>query len=285
MSTQARSLLSQLTCQVKQILSTTAILAVLGIATPLSAQQTGWIQIAANQSGEMRVSVNPARITQTTQGHIRTWTRWDYSHPQTTRNGARYTRIMRHEEINCANQQTRLLSGTVYNETGEVVEQESSSSWESMVPESVGEQIVNEICDYAARVQTPLTAAPVAPTTRAAPARVTEPQERSRTSLCEALNGASLIADDGTFLGTIESQYASRSILNEYGTYGSRFNTNSIWNEFGQYGSQFSTKSAFNRYTTSPPRIVYDGEVLGYLTVNNLMQNAVDPALLRTCRF
>lgn len=282
-NTQAHPAPRQLPYFVSQILYATVVVALLGAAAPVLAQQAGWIQIAADQNNDLRVSVDPTRITRTSDGHIRAWTRWDYSRAQSL-HGASYTRAMIQQEVNCRSQRTRIISAFAYNDAGAVVGREGSGSWEDVIPETVGDNMVSELCNYTERVQTPLPTTPVVPRP-AAPARVAEPEERSPNSLCQALNGASLIADDGTFLGTIESRYASRSILNEYGTYGSRYNTNSIWNEYGQYGSQYSTKSAFNRYTTSPPRIVFDGEVLGYLTVNDVMQNAVDPALLRTCRF
>ena len=99
----------------------------------------------------------------------------------------------------------------------------------------------------------------------------------------EIFNGASIIADDGeqTFLGKIDNSVASDSIFNEFGRYGSKFGAKSIWNEFGRYGSEFSTHSPFNEFTSSPPFIVKSGKVIGHLTVNDILQDAVDPNWLK----
>ena len=99
----------------------------------------------------------------------------------------------------------------------------------------------------------------------------------------EIFNGASVITDDGeqTFLGKIDSAAVSDSIFNEFGRYGSEFGAKSIWNEFGRYGSEFSTYSPFNEFTSSPPFIVKNGKVIGHLTVNDVLQGAVDPNWLK----
>lgn len=99
----------------------------------------------------------------------------------------------------------------------------------------------------------------------------------------ETFNGASVIADDGeqTFLGKIDSTTAGDSIFNEFSRYGSEFGAKSIWNEFGRYGGEFSTYSPFNEFTSSPPFLVKSGKVIGHLTVNDLLQGAVDPDWLK----
>ena len=99
----------------------------------------------------------------------------------------------------------------------------------------------------------------------------------------EIFDGASIIANDSeqTFLGKIDGAVAGDSIFNEFGSYGSEFAAKSIWNEFGRYGSEFATHSAFNEFTSSPPLIVKNGKVIGYLTVNELLQGAVDPSWLK----
>jgi hypothetical protein len=89
-----------------------------------------------------------------------------------------------------------------------------------------------------------------------------------------------LFAQDNknTYLGKLTTDtYDSESIFNEYGTYGSKYSTNSIWNEYGNFGSKYSTYSAFNPYTSTPPMIVQDGEIIGYLTVNKYVTNAISP--------
>lgn len=80
---------------------------------------------------------------------------------------------------------------------------------------------------------------------------------------------ALVIAEDGTYLGVFSSNtFDPESICNPYGLYGSKYGLNSIWNTYGLYGSNYGLYSAFNEYSISPPMIVVDGRVMGYLTTN-----------------
>ena len=101
-----------------------------------------------------------------------------------------------------------------------------------------------------------------------------------------SINKSSLLLysyDGRTYLGKLTSNiYDSESIFNEYGIYGSKFALNSIFNEFGVYGSQFSYKSAFNNFASQPPIIISGGKVIGYLTTNTYMANAVSPYGLKS---
>jgi hydroxymethylpyrimidine pyrophosphatase-like HAD family hydrolase len=54
----------------------------------------------------------------------------------------------------------------------------------------------------------------------------------------------------------------------------------SIWNDISPYGSSVSMKSAFNNVASKPPLIVYNGEVIGYLTTNNIKNNSLHPKYL-----
>lgn len=93
----------------------------------------------------------------------------------------------------------------------------------------------------------------------------------------DALEGAKLIAADQTYLGKItKNQYDSESILNEYGLYGGSYSAKSIFNEYGQYGGQYSQFSPFNQYTSTPPKIVKDSQIIGYLTANQYIPNRID---------
>lgn len=98
------------------------------------------------------------------------------------------------------------------------------------------------------------------------------------------LSGASIIAQDEkqTFLGTISNEFASNSIYNEFGNYGSEFSSSSIWNEFSTFGSEFSSLSPFNEYTSTPPMIVKDNTIIGYLTINGYINGAISPYLLKS---
>lgn len=101
---------------------------------------------------------------------------------------------------------------------------------------------------------------------------------------CRILHGAFVLADDGTYLGTIEDKYGSKSIFNRYGQYGNRYSADSIWNKYGQYGGKYSQYSPFNTYSSTPPLILKDGEVLAVLTVNKSAPGGIHPiAVAYTC--
>lgn len=104
-------------------------------------------------------------------------------------------------------------------------------------------------------------------------------------NICEIIDGASLIANNGVFLGRITNRYSSESIFNEYGNYGSKYGSESIWNKYGEYGSKYSNYSPFNPYATEPPAIVKNGEIIGYLSINKYLQHTLNPWILKTCDF
>ena len=101
--------------------------------------------------------------------------------------------------------------------------------------------------------------------------------------LCSAVDGAVVIAQDGsnTFLGKIINSYDSDSIFNEYGTYGNEYSGSSIWNEFSTFGNEFNIHSPFNEFSSSPPMIIKNRQIIGYLSSNKSMANAVSPKLLK----
>jgi len=91
------------------------------------------------------------------------------------------------------------------------------------------------------------------------------------------LIGAEIYAHDGAFLGVIsKDRLDQRSISNEFGPFGGQFSNTSIFNEFGSYGGEFSSMSPFNPFSSSPPRIVQNGQNVGYLTVNQFMPQRID---------
>jgi hypothetical protein len=96
------------------------------------------------------------------------------------------------------------------------------------------------------------------------------------------LEGATIVADDGTYLGKITSnRYDSDSIVNQYGDHGGKYSDHSIFNEYGDYGGEYSSRSPFNAYTSTPPKIYKRNEFLAYLTVNTSLAPRVDPNALR----
>jgi hypothetical protein len=74
------------------------------------------------------------------------------------------------------------------------------------------------------------------------------------------------------YLGCLScNEFASDSVLNEFGHSGSQFSSESIFNHFSQYGSEFSRYSACNSYASDPPVIVDEnGNYYGRLTLNLL---------------
>ena len=97
-----------------------------------------------------------------------------------------------------------------------------------------------------------------------------------------ALEGGSIVAEDGTYLGRIDKdKFESKSLSNKFGDYGNKFSSTSILNKFGEYGSKFSSTSAFNRLASDPPRVLdRTGMFVGYLTVNPNKRPQIDPVAL-----
>ena len=84
-----------------------------------------------------------------------------------------------------------------------------------------------------------------------------------------SLNQLRIVAEDGTFLGTFENEYSSKSVYNQYGNYGSPYGSNSIMNKYGTYGSDYSDYSPFNKYANNAPWIVDGyGDSYGRLSIN-----------------
>lgn len=81
-----------------------------------------------------------------------------------------------------------------------------------------------------------------------------------------------LMANDGTYLGKLTSNdFDTDSLLNDFGPYGNEFSPKSIFNEFGTYGSEFSSQSPFNEFSTTPPKIFVNGDLYGFLTINDFV--------------
>ena len=102
----------------------------------------------------------------------------------------------------------------------------------------------------------------------------------AQSDFCAQIDGAVLINSADEFIGEISAPTSSDSIFNNYGRYGSKYQTGSVWNQYGSNGSPYNTRSPFNKYSTSPPRIIKDRKVVGYLTVNKNLKGAVNPWVL-----
>jgi hypothetical protein len=84
------------------------------------------------------------------------------------------------------------------------------------------------------------------------------------------------------FLGCLNcSEYASSSVLNQFGRFGSAYSSTSILNPYGQFGSKYSSFSACNEYALNPPVVVdQQGNFYGYLTLNQY-KNPVNNGAIR----
>lgn len=90
--------------------------------------------------------------------------------------------------------------------------------------------------------------------------------------------GSYLMAQDGQLLGKItDNLYDTDSILNQYGPYGSQYSTTSIFNPYSQYGSEYGTYSINNPYSTSPPKLIINGGLIGYVSANPHIANVISP--------
>ena len=99
--------------------------------------------------------------------------------------------------------------------------------------------------------------------------------------------GASYLeAQNDQFLGKIVSnRYDRDSILNQYGPFGSRYSATSIFNQYSDYGSRYGQNSVNNPYCSTPPKLIIDGRLLGYVTVNQYVAGAIPTeAFLYTLR-
>lgn len=101
--------------------------------------------------------------------------------------------------------------------------------------------------------------------------------------VCSIVSGAVLIAQDekNTYLGKITNPYDSESVFNEYGTYGSPYNQESIWNAYATFGGEYSTYSPHNPYTATPPMMIKNKKIIGYLSANKGVASSISPNLLK----
>ena len=101
--------------------------------------------------------------------------------------------------------------------------------------------------------------------------------ETTSSYRCFELEGAKIIAEDGTFLGTLDDSYSADSIFNDYSDHGTDYSSDSVWNEYSDWGNDYSSTSPFNEYAPDPPILIKEGEVVGKLTVKSYEIDGVDP--------
>ena len=105
------------------------------------------------------------------------------------------------------------------------------------------------------------------------------------SALCRSLAGATLLGDDGQFLGTLTPPESARSIQAPEGYFGGWWSSTSVYSLFGPYGRVPSDLSAFDPGATRPPFIVRDGVTLGRASVSIDIPGAISPGQLLHCDF
>ena len=87
-----------------------------------------------------------------------------------------------------------------------------------------------------------------------------------------------LEGQDGTYLGSLNpNNLDMESIFSQFGTYGSMYSPTSIFNKFSLYGDAFSAISAFNPLANQPPKVILNGNTVGFLTKNKNISHHIDP--------
>ena len=102
----------------------------------------------------------------------------------------------------------------------------------------------------------------------------------AQSNFCQQIDGAVIISASGDYLGKFANQYDSNSIFNKFGTYGSKFQSKSIWNDFGENGSEYNPNSWRNKFSPTPPKVIKNGSVIAFLTVNKNVAGAINPIVV-----
>jgi hypothetical protein len=98
------------------------------------------------------------------------------------------------------------------------------------------------------------------------------------STLLSELEGATIVAQDGPFLGVISTNSLdAKSITNDLGLYGSNLSVTSIFNDLCEYGGDINMYSPFCDYTSTPPKMYTRNGRWAYLTVNSALRPRIDP--------
>lgn len=106
-----------------------------------------------------------------------------------------------------------------------------------------------------------------------------------KNDICSVIDGATILAPDGQYLGKLTHKNDPDSVLNDDGSYGGNYSTTSIWNEYGSYGGEYSSNSPFNEFASPPPSLVKNGRMIRYLSVNKNVTNSLNPNAIKSCQF
>lgn len=101
--------------------------------------------------------------------------------------------------------------------------------------------------------------------------------------VCIVLKDAKVIGQDDahTYLGKVANKYDADSIFNEYGIHGGPYEQDSVWNPYATFGNEYNEYAATNKYTGTPPMLVKNKTVIGFLSANKSMRGAISPLMLK----
>lgn len=109
--------------------------------------ETRWL--VAFQGAERRVSIDRTRVTAMGNDVYRVWERWEAAEPVQGSDGGWYDATLTRVDYDCRNLRTRMVEMTTYN-GGRVVDTveiaPARQTWDSAVPESVGETTLRTAC-------------------------------------------------------------------------------------------------------------------------------------------
>jgi hypothetical protein len=100
------------------------------------------------------------------------------------------------------------------------------------------------------------------------------------------LKGAKVYAQnpEKTYLGDLTGEVKNDSIFNSVGPYGNTLSDTSIWNNLSPFGIQTGEYSAFNPVSKKPPKMVKDGKIIGYITINQSITTRISPGFLKSLK-
>jgi hypothetical protein len=123
------------------------------VTTDTMALALDWTQVAS--ADDLAVEVHPGRLSRDADGMIRGWERTKYKTPRRAKNGKTYVSVMVQTRYDCDARRSMSTRGIHYDRSGGVVISWTvptyDQEWTEVVPESVGEAVLDEVCAYFGR--------------------------------------------------------------------------------------------------------------------------------------
>lgn len=118
---------------------------------PEGLPSSAWVVVGAG-ADNATVSANPARMRVLPNGLVRAWLRWSTPNGDVLEwldGSPRSFTSLAEVEINCSTQERRTLRSVYYDRGGSVLDRdEAATEWRGVVPDSVGEAYLLEICGF-----------------------------------------------------------------------------------------------------------------------------------------